>query len=150
MTDRKRFNNASSSCGTVFDYQRKQSELGQIETRMAAAGFWDNQETAQDVVGTLKSLKSIITPLERLIEDADDLEAILEMAREDASIDNEVAREVQRLEEMLDELELKALLNGTHDSAGAILSINARDGGTDANDWAEMLLRMNNVGPMKS
>ena len=48
---------------------------------MAAAGFWDNQETAQEVVGALKSLKSIMTPLERMIEDASDLEAILEMAR---------------------------------------------------------------------
>jgi peptide chain release factor 2 len=53
-----------------------------------------------------------------------------------------VASEIGRLETKSDELELKALLNGPHDSAGAILTINARDGGTDANDWAEMLLRM--------
>ena len=81
MTDLKRSSSAYSSCGIVFDYAEKQAELARIETQMAAAGFWDNQETAQEVVGALKSLKSIMTPLERMIEDASDLEAILEMAR---------------------------------------------------------------------
>lgn len=150
MTELKRSSSAYSSCGIVFDYAEKQAELVQIETRMAAVGFWDNQETAQEVVGALKSLKSIMTPLERLIEDASDLEAILEMAREDESVEGEVAREVQRLDEQLEELELKALLNGAHDSAGAILSINARDGGTDANDWAEMMLRMYTLWAQKN
>ena len=115
MTDLKRSSSAYSSCGTVFDYAEKQAELTRIETRMAAAGFWDNQETAQEVVGALKSLKAVMTPLEQLIEDASDLQAILEMAREDGSIEDEVAREVQRLDAELEELELKALLNGTHD-----------------------------------
>jgi peptide chain release factor 2 len=64
------------------------------------------------------------------------------MAEEDDSIRDEVLAELDRLESMLDDLELKALLNGPNDSAGALLTINARDGGTDANDWADMLLRM--------
>jgi peptide chain release factor 2 len=64
------------------------------------------------------------------------------MADEDESIAEEVASEVVRLEGILEELELKALLSGPNDGAGAILSINARDGGTDANDWADMMLRM--------
>ncbi len=54
----------------------------------------------------------------------------------------DVEKEVRRLAKMVADLELKALLSGPHDGAGAILTINARDGGTDANDWAEMLLRM--------
>jgi len=61
---------------------------------------------------------------------------------EDESIAVEVTSEIIRLEKILEALELKALLNGPNDSAGAILSINARDGGTDANDWADMMLRM--------
>jgi peptide chain release factor 2 len=64
------------------------------------------------------------------------------MAEEDDSIAEEVTSEIVRLEKILEELGLKALLNGPNDSAGAILSINARDGGTDANDWADMMLRM--------
>ena len=67
---------------------------------------------------------------------------MLEMAAEDAAMAGEVPRELDRLEADLEELELKALLNGPHDAASALLSINARDGGVDANDWAEMLLRM--------
>ncbi|MCP4814830.1 MAG: peptide chain release factor 2, partial [Planctomycetaceae bacterium] len=61
---------------------------------------------------------------------------------EDPEIDEEVASEIQRLEERIEELELKSLLDSPHDGAGAILTVHARDGGTDANDWAEMLLRM--------
>jgi len=109
---------------------------------MAAPGFWDNQEKAQQVVGELKPLKAIVGPLEEVTAGAEDLTALLEMAKEDDAMADEVAAEVRRLNQSVADLELKALLNGPHDGAGAILTINARDGGTDANDWAEMLLRM--------
>ena len=131
-----------SSCETVFDCDAKQKRVEEIEQRMAAPGFWDNQETAQQVVSELKSLKAILTPLKEVTASAEDLTALLELAEEDESTAEEVAGEVRRLARMVADLELKALLNGPHDSAGAIVTLNARDGGTDANDWAEMLLRM--------
>lgn len=109
---------------------------------MGKPGFWDSQESAQETVGRLKSVKSVVTPMLELIETGEDLEALIEMAEEDESIENDVRQEVESLEKRLDELELKALLNGPHDASGAIMTIHARDGGTDANDWAEMLLRM--------
>lgn len=83
-----------------------------------------------------------MAPLDETIAAADDLSAMVEMAEEDESFASEVPQEVERIELMLEKLKLSALLSGTHDSAGAIITINARDGGTDANDWAEMLLRM--------
>ncbi len=109
---------------------------------MGSPGFWDNQETAQQTVAQLKTHKMIATPLESVIGGCIDLSGMLEMAEEDASIEEEVAVEIARLEKLLDDLELKSLLNGEHDSANAIMTIHARDGGTDANDWAEMMLRM--------
>ena len=109
---------------------------------MAAPDFWNNQERAQGVVEERKSLTAIVTPLDSAVKSSDDLAAMIEMAAEDDSFAAEVPTEVQRLEEVVEKLKLKALLNGRHDALGAILSINARDGGTDANDWAEMLLRM--------
>ncbi len=109
---------------------------------MAAANFWDDQESAQETVGQLKSLKAIVSPMQELLTAGEDLEALLEMGEEDPDIVPEIESEIGRLEKVLDDLELKALLNGAHDGCGAILTINARDGGTDANDWAEMMLRM--------
>lgn len=109
---------------------------------MAEAGFWDNQEAAQKLVGDLKGLKSFVKPLGDTIAATDDLAAMIEMAEEDASFAEEVPAEIEQLEKQIEQLELSALLGGTHDQAGAILTIHARDGGTDANDWAEMLLRM--------
>ncbi|QDT01915.1 Peptide chain release factor RF2 [Rubripirellula lacrimiformis] len=109
---------------------------------MGQPGFWDDNESAQKTVSQLKALKVIVGPMNELTQSAEDLAALFEMAQEDDSIVGEVASEIARLEQILDDLELKALLNGANDSAGAILSINARDGGTDANDWADMLLRM--------
>jgi len=109
---------------------------------MAAAGFWDNQEKAQEVVGELKSLKVIMSPLESALNAAGDLDALMEMADEDPSIADDVTKEVESLETILNDLELKSLLNGRHDGCGAIMTIYARDGGTDANDWADIMLRM--------
>jgi peptide chain release factor 2 len=109
---------------------------------MAAPGFWDNQETAQQRVGERKSLAAIIKPLDEAYAASEDLNAMIEMAEEDDSFAAEAQAEVQRLELLMEDLKLRALLNGRHDAAGALLTINARDGGTDANDWAAMLLRM--------
>lgn len=109
---------------------------------MAAAGFWDNQETAQATVGELKSLKSVVGPLKESLDAADDLDGLLEILAEDESAREEITAEVVRLEQQLEQLELKALMNGPHDAAGALLSVHARDGGVDANDWAAMLVDM--------
>lgn len=109
---------------------------------MAAGDFWNNQEKAQATVGQLKGLKTVVVPLRDALSSADDLEGLLEILDEDDSARDEVVAEVERLETEVEELELKSLLNGTHDSAGAILSVHARDGGVDANDWAAMLLEM--------
>src|SRR5688572_9827171 len=109
---------------------------------MAAPAFWGNQEAAQETIGRLKGLNSIITPLEQASRAAKDQPGLLGLGDEDEAFAAEARSEVDRLEKAVEDLELKSLLSGEHDAAGAILSIYARDGGTDANDWAEMLLRM--------
>lgn len=109
---------------------------------MGEPGFWDNQEKAQATLAEFKTLGAIVKPVRELLKSLADADAMLEMAAEDESFAQEAPGEIDRLEAVLADLELKALLNGPKDAAGAILSINARDGGVDANDWAEMLLRM--------
>ncbi len=109
---------------------------------MAQPDFWGNQERAQATVGELKALNAVLKPLEELLRIDAELATLVEMAREDDGFIAELRGEIGRAEPKLEDLELKSLLSGPHDANNAILSINARDGGTDANDWAEMLLRM--------
>jgi peptide chain release factor 2 len=109
---------------------------------MAASDFWNHQEEAQPVVAELKGLKGVLKPLEEIIQEGGDLSALLEMADEDASFAAEIPDQVSRLEASVEDLELKAMLNGPNDANDVIMTLNARDGGTDANDWAEMLMRM--------
>ena len=107
---------------------------------MAKPGFWDDQEKAQTIVGKLRSLKAILKPFDEMGTELEDLELMIEL--NDDELAAEVPEKVQQLERQLEELETKALLNGPYDGNAAIVTINARDGGTDANDWAEMLFRM--------
>lgn len=109
---------------------------------MAAADFWSNQEKAQAVVGELKGLRLIVLPLKQALDSVNDLDGLLEMLAEDESARDEIVAEIAKLEQQVEELELKALLDGPHDASGALLSVHARDGGVDANDWAAMLLQM--------
>ena len=133
---------SSCNCETVFDLAAKQERVTAIEGRMSEAGFWDSQESAQQAVAELKALKGVIRPLEEGLKSVDDLQTLLEMAEEDPSMADEVRQEVETLERGVEQLQLQTLLDGPFDDAGAIMTIHARDGGTDANDWAEMLLRM--------
>jgi peptide chain release factor 2 len=109
---------------------------------MAEPDFWSNQERAQSVVVQFKGLKALLKPMDEALKAQEDLGALMEMADEDESLAAEAPAELDRLEKQVEELELKALLNGPLDPNPAIVTINARDGGVDANDWAEMLLRM--------
>ena len=133
---------AFCSSRTLFDYSTKNQEIAGIEEEMTGPTFWDKQEAAQAKVAQLKALKSLVGPMIEVEKGLTDLDAIFELAEEDSSFADEIPDTVARLERLVQELELRGLLNGEHDGNGALVAINARDGGTDANDWAEMLLRM--------
>ena len=109
---------------------------------MGQADFWNDTAKAQATVAQLKTLNTLLKPLEESLAVGRDLEAMEELAREDISLEGELKQEADRLEKLVDSLELASLLSGPHDSSDALVSIHARDGGTDANDWAEMMLRM--------
>lgn len=140
--DQSGFAKDYSNYETVFDLAQKLDRIHELESRMADPSFWSNQQTAQTLVGEIKHLKNVALPLKEALASASDLEGLLEMAREEPAMKEEIAQEVSRLEKITDEIELQSLLRGPHDSCDAILSIHARDGGVDANDWADMLLRM--------
>ncbi len=109
---------------------------------MASPTFWDSQERAQGVVQDLKNLRKVVEPLRDVLGRCEDLGELLAMAEEDPSILSEVQSELAELEPRIEQLEIRSLLNGANDDCGAILSVHAREGGLDANDWAEMLLGM--------
>lgn len=132
----------SPNSETLFDLGAKLQQTAAIEERMAAPDFWNNQEKAREVMGQLKALKALTRPLEEIVRVGDDLPSMFELAEGDEDFAAEVRTEIERLERVLDELELASLLDGPHDALGAMISLYARDGGTDAHDWAEMLMRM--------
>lgn len=121
-----------------------QSRLGELEEKMAATDFWEKKEAAQKTVEEVSRLKSSLTPLLSLEKRLEDLEALVELAREeeDAASAREAVTEFRDVETALDVLELKLLMSGPHDRGSAFLMVHSGAGGTEACDWAEMLVRM--------
>jgi peptide chain release factor 2 len=121
-----------------------QSQLGEIEAAMAAPGFWDNKEEAQKKAGQVSVLKSKIAPLRELETRLEDLPIVIELALESGGADDaqDALKEFEAASDQLAALELKVLMNGPHDRGNAFLTIHSGAGGTEACDWAEMLLRM--------
>lgn len=111
---------------------------------MQASDFWDSQEKAQKVVAELKQIKAQITPLGKLQTRFEDAKVAYELAKEagDADLLAEADEELFQLQKDMERVELQSLLSGKHDHRNCFFSINAGDGGTEANDWAEMLMRM--------
>jgi peptide chain release factor 2 len=111
---------------------------------MADSNFWSNSERAQHVVQQVKQLKAMVDPYDRLVEravSASELQALLEVEPDEA-MSAEVARDIAAIEAELGAFELRALLSGPDDARDAQLEIAAGAGGTEAQDWAEMLMRM--------
>jgi peptide chain release factor 2 len=109
---------------------------------MGAPNFWDNQEKAQQIIQQLKPLNGLINPFEDLIASAADLGALCELCAEDESLESELEKELYAIEKKLDAFDLRAMFTGPQDIADAFLKISAGTGGTEACDWAQILLRM--------
>lgn len=109
---------------------------------MAQPNFWDNQERAQQTIQQLKPLNAVLKPFEDLTTAAGDLQALAELSQEDAALETELETELYRIEKKLDEFEMQSMLSGPQDGSNAFVKIQAGTGGTDACDWAQMLLRM--------
>jgi peptide chain release factor 2 len=111
---------------------------------MGQPGFWDNQEAAQGVVAELKTLKAIIDPVEAATRRAEDLAVLYELAEshDDATTRAEAEAEHAALSKQVEQVSLMALLSGPDDARDCFFAIQAGAGGTEACDWASMLLRM--------
>jgi len=109
---------------------------------MAATGFWDNQEKAQGLMNDLRQLNAAQKPINELLKGADDLGVLLEFAEEDPSHEAELVAAGEALEKQFGDVELQAMLSQPEDSSSAYLQVQAGEGGTDASDWAAMLMRM--------
>jgi peptide chain release factor 2 len=109
---------------------------------MGQPNFWDNPEKAQQIIAQLKPLNGLLKPYEELASAAGDVQALVELADEDAGLESELEQELPPFEKRLDDFEMRAMLDGAQDASNAYLRIQAGTGGTEACDWAQMLMRM--------
>lgn len=109
---------------------------------MEAESFWNNPENAQAVINQTKPLNNLLKPYADIETSGKDLAVLCEMVDEDASMEGELESTLADMEKTLGDFEMKAMLDGAADSNNAFLKIQAGTGGTEACDWAQMLLRM--------
>jgi peptide chain release factor 2 len=109
---------------------------------MGAPGFWDDQERAAQLGAEHARASKRLALYRELERDVEDLEPLAELAEEDPEIGNELEDQIRAVQDRLDALEEQRLFSGPYDSGDALVTVNAGAGGTDAQDWAEMVLRM--------
>ncbi|HMV33412.1 MAG TPA: peptide chain release factor 2 [Gemmatimonadales bacterium] len=127
-----------------FDLPAKQQRLLELEARQADPAFWSRGDEARQVVQEVKELKAWLLPEADIGRRLGDARAMVELlqAEPDPDLSAELVTEVERLERSVENFELQAMLQGPDDAGNAILTIHPGAGGTESQDWAEMLLRM--------
>ena len=142
-----RLNSASDDITELlaaFDPDKINEELASIDEQISAPDFWNNQDESKKVLARQKVLKTRQSDAARLKNARDDVATLIEIAVEedDESMGEEIETELSALEKLVEEQKLATLLNGEYDDNNAILTFHAGAGGTEAQDWAEMLYRM--------
>ncbi len=130
--------------GGIFDYAEKKDRLTEVEAELAEPDVWNDQERAQALGRERSSLEAVVATIDTLDQGVADGNELLQMATEEDDEDllAEVQGEIDNLEKQLGKLEFRRMFAGEMDENNAFLDIQAGSGGTEAQDWAEMLLRM--------
>ena len=130
--------------GGIFDYGNRKERLAEVELELADASVWDNPDEAQKLGRERSSLESIVSTVDHLSAGLEDADAMIELAREedDTQLLSELPDELNGFENRLALLEFRRMFSGEVDENNAFLDIQAGSGGTEAQDWAEMLMRM--------
>jgi len=130
--------------GLIFDLSVKEEEVKKLEKEMSQGSFWSNQEKAQKVTKRVKELKDTIGEFNELKENLEELAILSELNLEEnrKEIWEEIEQKAKVLEKDIEKNELIVLFDGKYDANNAIITIRPGAGGTESQDWAEMLLRM--------
>lgn len=130
--------------GGIFDYEEKKDRLAEVELLLGEPDVWNDPSKAQELGRERSSLEMVVKTIDDLEHGAQDCSDLLDMAveEEDAESVTEIESEIAKLEAQLAELEFRRMFSGEMDQNNAFLDIQAGSGGTEAQDWAEMLLRM--------
>lgn len=138
----KNYKRGSSNSGGFFDLPSKKQELELVEAQIASPTFWNDAANAQKTTQRRSRLEKQISEQERFETAISDAEVLFEFAESDPASLTELAELIEQLETGVEAAETQTLLAGENDFRNAICEINAGAGGTDAQDWAQMLLRM--------
>lgn len=127
----------------VFDLPARRQKLEELEDRSNSPDLWNDPAAAQQLMQELSAARDVVAPFDALAKKCSDTAEMLEMAEleEDLELGRELAEDVQKIEKEYAVLERKLLFSGEYDANNAIFSINAGAGGTEAQDWAQMLMR---------
>jgi len=128
----------------VFDPATKKEQISDLEAESMAEDFWADNRKAQGQMQQLNALREEVSTWENIDEQLNDLHGLAELLEEepDEGMQEEVAQSLADIEQQVEKLQFALMLNGEHDTRDAIMSIHAGSGGVDAQDWAEMMLRM--------
>lgn len=140
----KIFSNALTPSGGIFDYDIKKERLAEVELELAEPSVWDEPKRAQDLGRERSSLEAVVSTIDTMDDGVTDNRELLEMAAEEDDVDAvaDIETEIGKLNQQLERLEFRRMFSGEMDSNSAFLDIQSGSGGTEAQDWAEMVLRM--------
>ena len=133
---------AAPISGVIFEAPRPGDELAQIEARASAPDFWNNQIEAQKTLQRRRRVEEEVELIAALKTKADDLGVLIEWAVQGEDVVSELAAGIDQFASLVEGGEIKKMLGGEHDRRNAIITIHPGAGGTESQDWAEMLLRM--------
>ncbi len=131
-----------ATCGSIFDPARIRRELADIEAKLADPSLWSNSQASQPLMRDRKRLEALVADDDELVRRSGDIDAYFELAREGEDVLADLERDIKALSTFAEELEAKIMLSGEADPLNAIVTVHPGAGGTESQDWAEMLLRM--------